>query len=268
MTKILISIVMATYNDRVKYLELAIDSILKQSYNSFELIIVDDSDDVNCIAYLEKKAKMDKRIIVIHNEKKLGFVKSLNVGLSRARGKYIARMDSDDISLPNRLLEEINYLEEHDNVSILGTCIYIIDDDGNVTGKRIYKIDNKDIKKIAFFRNPMAHPTVMFRSSIFKKLVGYNETFLMAEDYELWLRALKKNIVFHNLPEKLLKYRIGRNYYRKRNKKNWYYNLKAKCENGELRILCIAGIVFSIVMYILPQNIISFLYNIERRKLN
>lgn len=262
----LVSVLMATYNDQEKYFYSAINSILNQTYGNLELIIVDDSNDEKFILCLKKFQLQDKRIKLIKNKNKLGFVKSLNLGINTAQGEYIARMDSDDIAMPNRIEKQVMYLIENKDVAILGTDIHIIDDDNIVTGSRKYKTSYQEIKNVAFFRNPLAHPTVMYRRKNIKELGLYDEKFSMAEDYELWLRAINKRVVINNLPEKLLNYRICRDYYKKRNKKNWHYNIKAKYKNFYIGIKPISGLVFSIIMYMLPQNVIRILYNLDRGK--
>ncbi len=264
----LVSVVMATYNDSIEYLNLSINSILEQSYKDIELVIIDDSNNDETLKYLIRKSKDDFRIKLVHNETKLGFVKSLNFGITISRGKYIARMDSDDISLPQRIEKQVEYLEKNKEVSILGANINIIDENGTVTGIREYRSNYKDICKVLYYRNPLAHPTVMYRTNVIKNLQMYDETFRMAEDYELWLRAIKNNVIINNLPERLVQYRITSDYYKKRSRTNWKYNIKAKQKNFNCHYLVrnSVGIALPALLYIMPKSVLKFLYDIDRRK--
>ena len=114
-----ISVIMSVYNDE-KYIAKAIDSILTQSFSNFELIICDDYSTDRSSNIIEKYVKQDNRIVFFKNEKNLGLATSLNRCIERAKGKYIARMDSDDISLPNRFEVEYNYLEDNSDIVVVG----------------------------------------------------------------------------------------------------------------------------------------------------
>lgn len=267
MNNSLVSIVMATYNESIEYLEQAIASILNQTYKNIELIIVDDSTDLTIVQYLDKIIEKDTRIKLIRNNSKLGFVKSLNKGLIASSGKYIARMDSDDISMPERILEQVSYMEKNPQVDILGTSIFLMDGKGNITGFRDYKTSFKEIEQIMFFRNPIAHPTVLFRAKLIQTIGLYNEEFRMAEDYEYWMRAVKKGMVIQNLSERLLKYRLIEDYHKKRTYSNWKYNAKAKIVNFNSRYVirnCI-GIILPVILMIMPKFVLKLIYNRERK---
>lgn len=268
MKNCLVSVVMATYNDRIEYLQKAIDSILTQTYSNFEFIIIDDSNNIKTINYLESKAQEDNRIKFIHNPSKLGFVKSLNLGLKLSSGKYIARMDSDDISCQYRLEKQVQYLETHEEISILGGNIIIIDEHGNSTGERKYKTSFEEISKTMFYRNPLAHPTVMYRKSILGKIGYYDETFSMAEDYEMWLRAIKMGLIVENIDEVLVNYRMADDYHTKRSYKNWKFNLLAKVKNFNYRYLGrnSLGIVMTVALMVAPSSVLRRLYESDKKK--
>lgn len=263
-----VNILMATYNDNLFYLEKAIDSILNQSYKDYKFIIVDDSTNTDVINYLTEKSVIDKRILYIHNDEKLGFVKSLNKGLEFCEGKYIARMDSDDISDIFRIEKQYNYLEENPGIDVLGVNISIIDENNKFLSNRIYFDDFNKIKKKMFFRSPVAHPSVMMRKSIFNKIYGYNPKFKMGEDYDLWLRLIKQGYVFSNLQEILFTYRMPKNYSKNRSKKHWKFVLKSRIENFMCRYFFknIIGIILAFILYIVPNKIISLMYDIDKKK--
>lgn len=200
----LVSIIMPTYNTPEKYLKKSINSILRQSYKKFELIIIDDgSTDISSTNLLNSIS--DFRIRIIKNRENRGLVFSLNRGIKESQGKYIARMDSDDISKKNRLKVQVRQLEKDPALDIIGTSIKKF---GIENKKYTYPQNNDAIRSEMFFRNPIAHPTVMFRKKTFDryKLLypkGYN-----SEDYALWsLCAEHHDIKFTNIRKAYLKYR-------------------------------------------------------------
>ncbi len=202
-----ISVVMSAYNAE-KYISEAIESILTQTFKNFEFIIFEDGSADKTKEIIKRYAKKDKRIIPIYNKENIGykgFIRNLNLGIRMARGKYIARMDADDISLPERLMIQHRYLENNPKIFLLGSGAFIIDEMGKVI-KKFNPITKAYLIKIALsIKNCIYHPTIMFRKegSIF-----YDESRLYAEDYDFYLRLLSKEKIIKNLKEKLLKYRI------------------------------------------------------------
>ena len=198
----MISVIMSVYKPTELMYD-AIFSILNQTYKDFEFIIVSDG---------EKNLEVpdDPRIRVIYNEKNIGLTKSLNKALDIAQGEYIARMDADDISLPNRFAEQVKYLDAHPECILVGTWAEIIDEQGNV--KRVVKhpCDDKVIQRELIKYNPFFHSSIMFRKGLY-----YNENFRYAQDYELYFRLTrgwddgKKKLA--NLPLFLQQYRETNN---------------------------------------------------------
>ncbi len=202
-----ISVLMTVYNSE-KFLESAISSVLQQTFTDFELVILDDCSADSSWSIVERFAAQDTRIVAIKNEKNLGGCENLNKGLRLLRGKYMARHDNDDVSLPDRLQKQFDFLEAHPEVGIVGGSIEIVDVDGKKIGKRTYNLSDSDIRRKIFRYSPFAHPLVMMRKSILDQ-VGcfYNASFAPADDYELWFR-MGKITKFANLPDVLLKYRV------------------------------------------------------------
>lgn len=197
-----ISVIMPVYNAKEEYLREAIDSILSQTYNDFEFIIVNDGSTNNSEEVI--LSFKDKRIKYVKKENG-GVASALNRGLDEANGEYIARMDSDDISLPERFEKQINFLEKHPDISILGTAFEIF-------GKENFTISHIENPKILDFYQGcfVGHPTVMFRKFDFNKYdLKYNPDY-KCEDYELWSRAVK-SLKIYNLPEVLFRYRSHTN---------------------------------------------------------
>ena len=207
----MVSVVMPIYNGE-KYLSQAIESILAQTYTDFELIIVSEfGTNQASQAIIEQYAKADNRIVVIENESRLGIAASLNRGLRAAKGEYIARMDGDDISLPQRLEKQVEFMDANQDVAISCTRVSYIGENG----KKLYYKDNlsedpDQIKADLLFFCFIHHPSVMFRkSAIFEHDLLYDESYTAAEDHELWCRA-SRLVRIAAIPEVLLKYRWSR----------------------------------------------------------
>lgn len=204
--KPLVSIILPTYNNE-RYLEKSVQSILDQTYSNFELIIINDCSTDNSNIILDSFT--DSRIRIINNEINQGLVKSLNIGLEEAKGKYIARMDGDDYCLPNRLQLEVEFLENNEDVVLIGGSHLSGDIDTTNLKKQYFPTTENDIKATFLFNCPFSHITIMLRSSIINQhKLKYEESFKYAEDYALWLEISKYGKVC-NLPYFLAKYRVN-----------------------------------------------------------
>lgn len=201
----LISVVMPTYNSE-RYIEESINSILSQTLSDFELIVVDDNSTDHTLEVL--LSYTDQRIKIVDGPCK-GISAALNIGLDIANGKYIARMDSDDISMPDRFQKQVNFLNSHPEIGLCGTFAEAFSPNG---WSALWGNSNNRIEHLGLFDNlvdtVVCHPTVMFRRELFQKYgLRYNESFDSAEDQELWARAMR-SICFYNMPEVLLRYRV------------------------------------------------------------
>lgn len=203
MRKPKISVLMPVYNGE-RYLQEAIASILGQTFSDLEFIIVIDPSDDNSKNIIESYS--DPRIILIQNEVKLGLAASLNQGLIIARGKYVARMDADDISLPHRLDKQFDFMEGNPRIGISGTSVKTI---GNHPGIVINHTPNPEmIRSFMLFQPHITHPTVIIRRSLIDQYqIVYDPSFYKAEDYKLW-SVYSRFILFSNLNEVLLLYRL------------------------------------------------------------
>lgn len=202
-----VSVILPVYNSQ-DYIKEAIDSILLQSFKNWELIIIDDasSDQTPEIIRICK----DKRIICLRNNKNEGVAFSLNKGLKQVTGEYIARIDSDDICLPNRFELQVEFLDNNPKTVIVGANAEIINFSGEVLSVTDLPTTDIDIRNMLFIRNPLIHPSVMFRKKILDKTGNYNIKFNGAEDYELWFRMLKFGKAY-NFKKPLIKRRIHDN---------------------------------------------------------
>ncbi|KQB41565.1 glycosyltransferase family 2 protein [Flavobacterium aquidurense] len=196
-----ITVLMPVYNCEL-YVKEAVDSILNQTFSDFEFIIIDDASTDSTVSII--KSYNDPRIQLIEKPQNSGYTNSLNNGLSIAKGEYIARMDGDDISLPERFAKQVTFLDANPDVVLCGTVFTIIGTDIIVTVPE----NNENIKLAMLKDCCIGHPTVMIRKNILDKFsLMYDATKEPAEDYDLWTRMLVIGKL-HNLQEVLLQYRI------------------------------------------------------------
>lgn len=197
-----VSVLMAVYNGE-KYLREAMDSILGQTFTDFEFIIVDDGSTDR--SYHIVSSYGDGRIRVVRNPANLGLISSLNKGIEHCRGEYIARMDCDDRSLPERLSKQVAFMDSHPNIGASGTWVTHIDREGRATGVTRTPVGAR--MACDFWRPPpLMHPTAIIRRPHLQRF-RYDAEALDAEDYDLWLRLIKEHRL-DNLPEYLLEYRM------------------------------------------------------------
>lgn len=206
-SKPLVSVVMPVYNAE-RYLAQAIESILSQTLENFELILINDASTDKTLQLIYRFRRKDKRIRLINNRKNLRMAESLNLAINLAKSDLIARMDQDDIALPNRLEVQYNFMQNYPKVAIVGNDIIIINEYDKVIGKRTYPTTSEGLKKILFRYSAFAHPTVMFRKYAFQRVKGYNPEKHPCEDIDLWFR-LGRGYEFASIPKFLLKYRIS-----------------------------------------------------------
>jgi glycosyltransferase involved in cell wall biosynthesis len=201
-----VSVIMPTYNAE-KYLHEAVDSILSQTFSDFEFIVIDDGSTDTSGIMLSEYARKDARIRVYRQPSNQGIVAALNRGLALAQGKYIARMDADDISLPDRLKKQVAFMDTHPDIGVVGTCAEIINRDGQCIDTIDYPLTDPLIHWALCFYSPIIHPSIMACCGILRSAGGYLSTYPHTEDYELWAR-LSPTTHFANLPDRLLLLRM------------------------------------------------------------
>ena len=200
----LVSVVMPVFN-AAEHLEEAVESILRQTIQGLEFIIIDDGSTDQSSEILDRYAAADHRISIIRQPNQ-GVAVALNRGLKLARGRYIARMDADDVSLPDRLEQQAGFMERHPEVGLCGTACRLFGDQVGVTRPRT---ESGEIKAWLIFGPCMAHPTVMMRSCVVREHeLYYDRTFRRAEDYDLWFR-FSLHCDLANIAEPLLLYRVS-----------------------------------------------------------
>lgn len=256
----MISIIMGAYNGEKTICE-AVDSILKQTYEEWEFIICDDCSTDNTNKLLQEYKSLDSRICIIRNEKNIGLAGTLNHCLKYVHGEYIARMDCDDISHPERLEKQIKYLQEHPELDLVGTYMYGFNENGltRIINKKMHP-SKYDIPK----ENPFHHATILMKADTMQKLGGYKvaKYTQRMEDVDLWYRFFAAGFQGETISEPLYWVRLDENAFRRRKLKYmvhasyimwngismlglpWYY--KVYCAKP-------------IISWILPQRVKDFL---------
>ena len=202
-----VSVVMPVKECNPEFLEKSVSSILNQTLTDLELIIVLDHDmrPIDFVQDIFEEYRDDKRIRVIENRTK-GFVEALNFGLLASRGEYIARLDSDDISLPDRFKTQIQAVKKL-NLDLVGGWAYVIDENGFSIGELTPPTNPVAIRRLIMLHNPFLHSTMLFKKSILKRSGPYNISLYGAEDYDLWLRIISLGYRFANIPNYVIKLR-------------------------------------------------------------
>lgn len=215
-----ITVLMAIYNCAVT-LEEAIDSLYAQTYKDFKLVLCDDASTDNTYDVAKSYADRYNNIILIRNEQNSKLAASLNRCLEYADTEYVARMDGDDISLPERFEKEINFLDNHPEYALVSCPMIYFDETGDWgAGKAKQEPTKEDFKKIT----PFAHAPCMIRTRVIKEVGGYtvNNYLVRGQDYYLWYKIYKQGYVGYNLQEPLYKMRDDRNAMSRRTFKNRY----------------------------------------------
>ncbi|MGQ1787824.1 glycosyltransferase [Saccharicrinis sp. GN24d3] len=202
-----VSVVMSLYNEPIEWIRESIESIIVQTFVDYEFIIINDKPDRNENSILLNEYVLkDNRIVIIENDSNIGLTKSLNKGLRIAKGKYIARIDADDMAMPNRFEKQYSFLEDNKDHILCGSFATMIDEHGNLKGKLIYPSDDKSIRIGLVLKNQLNHPTLFYRNS---DKLRYDEEIKYAQDYDFVIKASKIGKLA-NLDAHLLKYRVSR----------------------------------------------------------
>lgn len=262
----MISVIMGIYNCENTVSD-AIESVLNQTYQNFEFIICDDGSTDGTYAIAKKyAADYPEKIVLIQNDRNRGLNYTLNHCLQCARGEYIARMDGDDKSLPVRFEKEMNFLENHPEIAILGASLSAFDDNG-IWGTHTFK--DYPLAKDFMYGSPFSHSVCMVRREAYTAVGGYSEgKFLMrVEDYHLWTKMYNKGYTGANLQEELYLYRDDREGYQKRKFRyriNEAYVSLLAVKMLRLPIWCCIYAVRPIAVGVLPYRVYEFLH---KRKL-
>lgn len=201
----LVSVVMAAYNE-AQHVRAAVESICGQSWQAWELIVVDDASTDDTWQILNELAAAEPRIRLLRNARNWGAPASWNRALACAHGELIARMDADDISRLDRLETQVRFLLAHPQVDVVGGGAIEIDEQGNVLGEVFRRESHAEMAAFKYKECPFIHPSVLGRARFWQTLGGYDATLLRSQDYDLWLRGFD-HYRYHNLMTPLIWYR-------------------------------------------------------------
>jgi glycosyltransferase involved in cell wall biosynthesis len=198
--------VVTAVHDGERFLAQSIESVLAQTFVDFELIVVDDGSTDGTESLLRDYAERDSRLVVRRQEN-AGYVAALNEGCAVARGEFIARIDADDLCEPARFARQVDFLDAHQDVAVVGGALLLITETGSPFYIATYPEAPADVRQALELRNPVGHPTVLMRRSAFEEAGRYRAAFPHAEDFDLWLRIARSHEIA-NLPDILGRYRI------------------------------------------------------------
>lgn len=264
-----VSVLMPAYNAE-KYLVEAIESILNQTFTDFEFIIIDDCSADKTWEIIQKYSKKDKRIIAIKNEENLKLSATLNKGIDVCKGEYIARMDADDWSYPDRLQKQYDVISRDSNIGILGGAMEVCDENLEIKNIRKYNLSDSEIRKSLFKYSPFCHPATIFKKEAllqYKYSIELND----AEDYDLYFR-IGKSYKLQNLNDIVIKYRTSDTQVSSKKSKRQQYltlyiRLKAVLEYGYRASIVdiLSSIVQLILIPIIPNKVKIVLFNLFRK---
>lgn len=265
-----VSIIMGIYKmiEKENLVKLAIDSILNQTYKDFEFIICDDGSNDGTYEMVKNLTKNDSRVILIKNNQNKGLAYSLNHCLSIAKGKYIARMDADDISMPDRLEKQIKFLDQHLEYAVVG-CNLLFIDDRDIWGKRI--LAEKPTKKSFLFTSPFCHPAIVMRKEILDKVNNYKVEKITrrAEDYDLFMRIYANGYKGYNIQEFLYQFRENRDAFKRRAYKYRLDEVQIRYRGFKMLGLMPKGFLYVIkplIVGLIPQVILSKMRKYRKEK--
>lgn len=201
-----ISVLTSCYNSSA-YVRESIESVLSQPYTNFEFILINDGSTDNTLTILNEYALRDERIVVI-NKSNTGLTDSLNQGLQLAKGVFVARLDADDIVIGDRFTKQINFLHQHPDIALAGSNAYVIDLRGTLMSETVLPSDIDELKhNVVNKLHTFPHSSIMFNKNEVMSIGGYNERFIKAQDFDLYLRLYSNNKKIACIGEKLIKLR-------------------------------------------------------------
>ncbi|MEP2600679.1 MAG: glycosyltransferase, partial [Paraglaciecola sp.] len=250
--------------------------VFSQSFTSFKYFIIIDGDISDSIlTFLIEKEKAEARLTLLRNPHNVGLSASMNKAIEVAKDfspKYFFRMDSDDISFPERFALQVQFLEDNPRISILGSSLIEINEKGEQVGKRKLPVENADILKLLPKRCAINHPTVMLRFSIFQQGLRYTESLRNTQDYFFWAELAAKGYKFANLPEPLLSFRRVNNFYKRRGLSKSLNEFKARFYTMKvLKRYSIGNVFYAfavLFLRLMPSKVVKLAYRIDRYFLN
>lgn len=268
-----IAVLLSVYkNDKAEFLRLSIDSILNQSYKNIILYIGVDGTIGEKLYKCLEQYEQEKRVNIVYFPENRGLAVVLNdllILCKEANIEYIVRMDADDISVPNRLANQVNYLLLHPEVDVVGGRIEEINEQSERNGKSVtYPLTHQECFKFFRYCDPLAHPAVMFRKSFFDKAKGYRNEYRKNQDTMLWFDGFMNGCIFANLDETVLLFRVTDDFYK--NRRNGFKRAKKMLKDRFMINKALhydwSAYLFSFLMFIMtltPPFLKKFLYRIR-----
>lgn len=258
------------FNSNFDHFKESFESIYhKQTKKPDKIIIVYDGEvSENIVSLIDEYCKLNIPIEVIRNKENKGLTRSLNLMIEKCQTDYFARMDTDDISMPERFERQLKFLEKHTSIDVLGTCAYDIDNKGHVIRTRRVPSYHENIKMTLPKLNPIIHPSVVFRTDSLKKIGGYNPKYKTSQDYALWFDTISKGLNHHNLKERLLKYRLDSNYSKRKNFKYRWNDVIIKWEGIPKITSNYCTRIYSLtplLIYCIPNFLFNFFKTLDLR---
>jgi len=255
----LVSVVVPAFNGTFGQIKEALESIKFQNYLNLECLIIDDSTKQENIDLLKNYCLDDSRFNYIGRYGADGLGAALRYGINYCKGKFIARMDTDDISIPSRIATQVAFLNDNPEVAVVGSNVTLINEKGTEFGKKVYGDDHQSIVKQFVYKNGMAHSSVMFRRTIIESGESYDPLFKYCEDLEFWLRLLSKGYIFSNIKRPLICCRESIKYNRVKN--NWIYNFRARNKYFSLYVLSsYLSVTIALLHLVTPESIRRLFY--------
>jgi glycosyltransferase involved in cell wall biosynthesis len=252
-----ISVVMTSYADPLPRLKRAIDSILEQDFRDLELLLVFEPGDENADILVQNYA--DPRLVILRNPKPSGKSGSFNHCLQKARGRYIARMDSDDRALPNRFRDQLAFMAANPDIDILGGGTVIIDESGRQIATRLFPSSHREIVRRFALMCAVSHPTILWDRHKLGTDLRYDPNFSV-EDLELWFRLLSRGHRFANLQDYVIEYRQTDEW--RRPIRNWRGNARVRLVYWRLALRypeLFFGIVGFSLLVIMPKPVVNLI---------
>lgn len=262
-----ISVIMGIYNEKEAGIRKSVDSIIHQTFEDWEfIIVVDNPENKEAIDLIKKYATADIRIKLVVHDKNKGLAAGLNQGVRMSRGEYVARQDTEDVSLPERLKDQLDYLLRHPDVHALGTAVKYLDSEERLIMLRKYKpVVGNEIKR----NSPVAHPTLLMRKKAFIQYGFYQED-VFCEDYDLWIKWFLQGAVFHNLQDSYYNYYQDNQYKIKKAKPQLRDTIQCKYRHrDELGFTCVDNLYLfgQRLLLLLPSSlIVSLFYKTHRNQ--
>ena len=266
---------MAVYRgDRVEWVKQAINSVLNQTYQKFVyMIVIDGEINEDIYTYLCDVCRQNKKMILVRNRSNSGLSVCMNFIVDWTLSeysdtKYFFRMDADDISEKNRFASQIDYLDKHQNISILGCALKEINENGLIVGKRKLPTKHGDIIKFLPKRCSINHPTVAIRFKVFKDGFRYNKALRNTQDYFLWIELADAGYQFANLRKKLLQFRRVNDFYKRRGLTKSFNEFKARFYAMKvLKRYTLGNVVYAfavLLLRLMPSKVVKLAYKLDR----